>query len=277
MAHVARNDVEREDDRAVISGILLKGGAELTTIDVWRALNHHRQTIARETALQTGKTPEDADAVAREAQVSIRTVRSDIRVLENRVQNASLAGTAALLDNQVREIQEEIETTLEMDEEILSDLEASRRAGAADQALYGRFQANALLRIKLRAEKRVVCMGRMSIPIDVAAVNQTMAQAISGLDDPEAANEACLRLIRRELVELTAAVGAPLAGDMIHMEKTRIATMEARLRSLSRIREYVKSENGDGTPRSIEVVFERVQRRQLQQPPPEANAAEEIP
>jgi hypothetical protein len=258
---------------------------------VWKLLNARREKRAREAAQQAGLPAAEVEEAVLFARLSVHTVRRDIRHLTGLAQEAGIAGAAVFLDDQIAAVRDEIQHTHELDEMIMSDLERSRvsawtrtrgrrqpgeegkmepseilrhrtEEGAAEAALYGRLQENLRRRENLRAELRLLRFGRQNVPEPEDLEDRTLAQAVMELEDPEKARDAALRLLRRELRQLSDASRVPLSGDMLALERLRVQQLEVRIRNL---RDYIRmpgSEGEDGAT-SFEVLYEEIPVRRL--------------
>ncbi len=280
MARIERNDLEREDDRAFLLNLARQAGPKFTAVEGWKLLNERRSARAREQALARGVSASEADAAAEAARLSVQTVRGDMRVVWNDLRQGSLANGAAFLDEQLASIQEEISWTYQMDEMILEDLARSRvvrksvtRGSAAnggppqptqilsyrqDEAagraeLWGRVQENAKLRLKLRAEQRMVKFGRDMLP--AAEGDETFAQLLTKLQDPAQAQEAVLGLLGREIALLDRADHLPVTSEVAALDRIRAQRVQQKA---NQIREYLRLPGAvveEGKARSMEVVF----------------------
>lgn len=285
-----RGDAEREGDRLYLAGLIQKAGYDLNAVEAWRLLNARREKLARKAAQALGKSAAEVEEAARTARLTVQTVRGDIRVLKTRAQVAGVGAMALKLDEHISAVRDEIEATYLLDEQIMADLERSRsqrwtrRVGKPDEtnktiqpvqvvsyaredvaspaALYGRLQDNIRLRAELRARELMLLYALETAPPAEFDEVPTLAQSLSGLDDPEAARQAVLAGYERELRGLQAAARLPLAGDLMKLERDRLAVQEARLRAH---REYMRrpEEEADGKHRTFELSFVEVLPRQL--------------
>lgn len=289
MADVKRNPVEMEIDRAYIAGILQQAGPDVSSVQVCRLLNRHREARARAAGIDAGKTAEEIEEMVQFARLTVWSVRRDMNALKARAQEAALVGAALFLDDQISAVRDEIQQTHDMDEAILLDLETSRgeqwtrtrekRVGgdeggiaptetlrqvkdsAASAALYGRLQENARRRGELRAEERLLRFGRQSAPAPTVEEEQTFTELVMDMGDPIKARGAALQLLRREIQDLETASRAPLAGDMLRLETMRVQQIEARIKSL---RDFIQlPDNDDGKSKTFEISFEVIPMKQI--------------
>lgn len=290
MAKTLRTEAEQEADRLWLMGLIQTGGADFSPIRAWELLNNRRGELARRAALAAGQSPEAAESAADDACLTVQSVRRDIRIVLARVRAAAEARAAVFLDDQLRSCQLEIEATFERDDEILSDLERSRRTrwtktrgvapgGGAPAApvpveivsyredeapglaaLYGRLAENSRLRMALRGEMRLLYFGRRGLAVEDDQAPTvgvaTFAQLVTRLSDPEKARDAAMQLFARELASLVSSESMPVPAELAALERMRVQRSESRVRLL---REFVRAtapgDTEDG--RTFEVHFER--------------------
>jgi hypothetical protein len=295
MARAYRGDTEAELDRLFLTG-LLQQAPDLTGTEAAHLLNERRGEMARKAGIAKGKSGKELDEIVEAAKLSVQSVNRDIRIVRGRAQQAAAAAMGVRLDDQIAAVWAELEASHLRDEAIMHDLERSRspasirtrghqtgktkivdgkevnevkpteivrwrqEEGAVQVQLYGRLQAEVKLRMELRAEHRMLWLGRQFVPDAASAeADQTLAQAVLDMNgDPSVARETALLLLRRELRSLAASGETPLAGDMIRLEQSRIATTINRVKGLREYMRLADGEAGNNGHRSFEVFFQEV-------------------
>lgn len=127
MAAVKRNPLEREVDVLYLVSAARKLGPDFTAAQAADMLNGVRAEVARQHALALGKSADEANEAAETAQLSVRTIRNDLRTARERAQEAGRMGMAALIDEQIAALQDDLEDSYRASTEIWQDIARSRR------------------------------------------------------------------------------------------------------------------------------------------------------
>lgn len=290
-----RGDTEAELDRLFLTG-LLQQAPELSGPEAAHLLNERRCDLARKSAIARGKGGKELEEIVEAARLSVQSVNRDIRIVRGRAQQAAAAAMGVRLDDQIASVWAELEASHHREEAIMVDLERSRspafvrtrgkqtgktkvvdgqtvkeieptevvrwrqEEGAVQAALYGRLQAEVKIRMELRAEHRMLWLGRQFVPDAASAeADQTIAQAVLDMNgDPNVARETALLLLRRELRSLATSGETPLSGDMIRLEQARISTTINRVKGLREYMRLADGEAGTNGHRTFEVSFQEV-------------------
>lgn len=255
-----RSELELEADRLFVMVLCQQIGRGLKVPDVAKILNDRRAAAARQTAQAIGLSEEEAEAAAERAQLSLRTVQLDHQIVVRRLQEAQHAVGGVFLDDQIAEVRAEISASHDLDDRIHGEIERAHRMKArrtrgrrddqgrpqpdevevherenlpAPAGLYRSLQENFRIRERLRAELRSLKFGRLWFPEQ--GQEQTFAQALTDLQDPEEAREAALKLYSREIEALMRSEELPSfpgSAEIARAERLRVQRQAQRLREL---------------------------------------------
>ena len=285
MAPRIRSETEAEADRLfILAALRSSGNNKIAVADLAKILNDSRSEKARALALAFGKTEEEADAAARGARLSERSIERDVSIVVSRLREAQTSAAAVMLDDQIEECRRDIEGTYALDEMAIADLERSRRRqktktiGRAqgegkppvavevvsereedlpgEAALYAVLQTNIERRIRLRTEMRTLRFGKQFLPAAEGAVTvATFAQLQTGEESAKTARERAIDLYEREMASLGEAekMLGPVSPEIAALERLRIQRQQTRVRQL---REFIHfTEPGEGGQKSYELAI----------------------
>ena len=251
MATNSRNPAELEADRLLVMSILVGAGKKVKMIELTAAVNAQRISAAKQTCIAMGDDEETAESFSKTRTLTIQTVRRDVRVAQERLRKGSDAAGSAYLDRQLEDIQTEIEKTQTLDEQIFSDMNLSRteittittaleggegesvsvRKKGASTGYYAALARNAMLRVKLRAEERMVRFGQSWFANRTE--EQRFSQALADIDisDPVKARKAAMLIYDREVAMLkeSARQTGPVPPGLVASERLRLTENRARI------------------------------------------------
>jgi hypothetical protein len=294
MAAVKRNEVERERDVLFLIQLYRAAGTEMNGISAAEILNDRRERDAREAAQTLGKPPEVVEREAKAARLSKTAVLRDIAIAKQRMRHAANVGTAVWLDDDIAEAQHAIAQLVDLNDQVLEDLERSRRQhwtrtngkkikGAKKDdkpmvepqsmvtfrrdevpglaALYAVFIRNLETQAKLREEIRELRLGRRDLPVQEP---KTFASALLAIDNPERARTYALELLTREVDSLCSMELQPIAPAnvaVIRSERLRIQQQAERFRQLYGLAKLAGESTGERSG-VVEIVVQRRTKRE---------------
>ncbi len=274
-----RNETEIEADRLFILSLLERAGSAISAIEVQSALNDRRRAYARQYTLALGGSEEDAERAAEEAPLSVQTVRTEIRRIQDRLREGTQAGAAAWLDDQISDVRSDYDRTFKTEDAIVGDLELSRThawrrqkglpvAVGADNgdpprkelqtvevvrydeeraalgSLYSQLDKILERRSKLRTEMRLLRFGRdwmRAVTVQEAEISQTFAQLVSGADEsPGLAHDRVVEAYGRELQALCASSEISLGMGDPALVRMETARVRRQANRVRQLRDYAE-------------------------------------
>lgn len=130
------------------------------------------------------------------------------------------------------------------------------KENAAAAALYSRLTAERQERRKLRQEMRELFYGR-EIVGNTHAGRETLTERLTGIDDPEQAQELAVRALTEELNVLVASeeIGVgPWTPEMIKVQRARTSDMLSRIRAVRELQGMTINSYGDAASFVFQVV-----------------------
>jgi hypothetical protein len=294
MAARKRSELERSEEIFFLVQLARAMGDEFGPTVAANILNERRAAAARETARALGASDDEAEQAARDAQLTPQQIGIDVRVAQERLQQATNVASALWIDDDIAEVSGQIAQLARLADMILEDLQASRSVrwtrtkgekvtrkvkkpgqdkeveesaleptgmvthaedGPARAALYMVYLRNLDQQAKLRAERRQLRFGRQWFP---EQRQTSFTEALLQTEDPEAARKAALAMLARDIASLCRDEQfalAPATAQSIQAERLRLTAQAQRVRQLQEFVEVVSP--ADGPKGGVEVVVSR--------------------
>lgn len=285
-----RHPAAIDDDNAYALALAHSMGPGASVRDIAALVNKRRVRRVYDEQIGLGASHEDATAFAKCAQVSTLTIRHHIVQHFKALRAECKVSAGMVLLGQLDAVEEEIERTYQLDEQIAKELDRSRKINwerktrslvggkgeaspdrmaqhetvysaevAARADLFGRLQKNFELRFKLRDEQRKLMIASEILDASVdrgdgdgAAPTDLLVQ----LQDPARRKEAAAALYARELAITTE---APILTVMAP-EARAVAAFKAeeRRRRLAALRDLIRFSSDDDDEGNGGATFEMV-------------------